>query len=93
MKGWGDGSTAGRIRLDRGSGGVAMKWMIGLSLLALSVAAGAPGRAEEPAELKVGDKAPNFKLMGTDGKEYSLDQFKGKSAVVIAWYPRALTGG
>ena len=52
-------------------------------------------RAEDapPPAPKVGDKAPDFKLKGSDGKEYTLKQFKGKSAVVIAWYPKAFTGG
>jgi thioredoxin-dependent peroxiredoxin len=45
------------------------------------------------AELKVGDKAPDFSLRGSDGKTYTLDQFKGKSAVVIAWFPKAMTTG
>jgi peroxiredoxin Q/BCP len=45
------------------------------------------------AELKVGDTAPPFSLQGSDGKTYTLDQFKGKSAVVIAWFPKAFTGG
>src|SRR5215469_6419414 len=45
------------------------------------------------AELKVGDKAPAFSMPGSDGKTYSLDQFKGKKAVVIAWFPKAFTGG
>ncbi len=45
------------------------------------------------AELKVGDPAPPFSLPGSDGKTYSLDQFKGKSAVVVAWFPKAFTGG
>ena len=45
------------------------------------------------AEPKVGDKAPDFKLQGSDGKTYTLDQFKGKSAVVLAWFPKAFTGG
>lgn len=50
--------------------------------------------AEEKApELKVGDKAPEFRLTGTDGKEYSLEQFRGKSAVVLVWYPKAMTPG
>jgi len=44
-------------------------------------------------ELKVGDKAPAFSLKGTDGKTYSLDQFKGKKGVVIAWFPKADTRG
>ena len=45
------------------------------------------------AELKVGDKAPAFSMKGTDGKTYTLDQFKGKQAVVVAWFPKAFTGG
>ena len=47
-------------------------------------------RAEE---LKVGDPAPEFELKGSDGKMHSLKEFKGKQAVVIAWFPRAFTGG
>jgi peroxiredoxin Q/BCP len=43
-------------------------------------------------ELKVGDKAPEFTLPGTDGKTYSLSQLKGKT-VVLAWFPKAFTGG
>jgi peroxiredoxin Q/BCP len=43
--------------------------------------------------LKVGDKAPDFSLKGTDGKTYKLSDFKGKQPVVVAWYPKALTGG
>ena len=45
------------------------------------------------AELKVGDDAPAFELKGSDGKTYKLADFKGKSAVVLAWYPKAFTGG
>jgi peroxiredoxin Q/BCP len=45
------------------------------------------------AELKTGDEAPAFSLPGSDGKTYSLDDFKGKKAVVIAWFPKAFTGG
>src|SRR5262249_49743806 len=45
------------------------------------------------AELKVGDKAPDFTLQGSDGKTYSLEQFRGKSGVVIAWFPKAMTKG
>lgn len=45
------------------------------------------------AELKSGDEAPAFSLQGSDGKTYALDDFKGKKAVVIAWFPKAFTGG
>lgn len=44
-------------------------------------------------ELKVGDAAPDFALPGSDGKTYSLADFKGKRAVVLAWFPKAFTGG
>ena len=60
--------------------------IVGLSVLCVVTVAAA-------AELKVGDPAPPFSLKGSDGKTYSLDQFKGKSAVVIAWFPKAFTGG
>jgi peroxiredoxin Q/BCP len=42
---------------------------------------------------EVGDKAPDFKLQASDGKEYSLADFAGKKAVVIAWFPKAFTRG
>jgi thioredoxin-dependent peroxiredoxin len=44
-------------------------------------------------ELKVGDKAPAFSLEASDGKTYTLEQYKGKSPVVIAWFPKAFTKG
>ena len=54
----------------------------------------AAGGAQTPApELKVGDMAPDFSLQGTDGKTYRLSDFKGKQAVVLAWFPKAFTGG
>jgi thioredoxin-dependent peroxiredoxin len=43
-------------------------------------------------ELKVGDKAPDFSLIGTDGKTYTLADLKGKT-IVLAWFPKAFTGG
>src|SRR5438128_12625429 len=47
----------------------------------------------QTADLKVGDQAPNFKLQATDGKTYQLSDFKGKQAVVVAWFPAAFTRG
>ena len=41
---------------------------------------------------QVGDKAPDFSLPGSDGKPWSLAQLKGKT-VVLAWFPKAFTGG
>ncbi len=42
---------------------------------------------------EVGDKAPKFSMKGSDGKIYSSADYKGKQAMVIAWYPKAFTGG
>jgi thioredoxin-dependent peroxiredoxin len=47
----------------------------------------------QAADLKPGDAAPAFEMKGSDGKTYKLSDFKGKQAVVIAWYPKAFTGG
>jgi peroxiredoxin Q/BCP len=49
--------------------------------------------AQAPAELKVGDMAPDFTLPGTDGKTHKLSDYRGKQAVVVAWFPRAFTTG
>jgi peroxiredoxin Q/BCP len=43
-------------------------------------------------DLKVGDQAPDFTLPGTDGKMYTMSQLKGHW-VVLAWFPKAFTGG
>lgn len=45
------------------------------------------------AALKVGDMAPEFTMKGSDGKTYSLSDFKGKQNVVVAWFPKAFTSG
>lgn len=45
------------------------------------------------AALQVGDPAPDFELAGSDGNTYTLSQFKGVKPVVIAFFPKAFTGG
>ncbi len=45
------------------------------------------------AELKAGDAAPEFSLVGSDGKTHRLSDYKGKRVVVLAWFPKAFTGG
>lgn len=45
------------------------------------------------ADLKAGDAAPDFALPGSDGKTYKLSDYAGKQAVVVAWFPKAFTGG
>jgi len=77
--------------------------LAGLALTALA-AASAQGQTPQPpqpeqqpppqysAVLNVGDPAPDFKLPGSDGKTHSLSDYKGKT-VVLAWFPKAFTGG
>ena len=43
--------------------------------------------------LEKGDDCPDFSLKGSDGHTYSLSDLKGKAPFVIAWYPKAFTGG
>ena len=61
--------------------------------VALALVAGITGYGQPAAELKVGDAAPAFNLPGWDGKSHRLADHKGKSAVVLAWFPKAFTGG
>ena len=40
-----------------------------------------------------GESAPEYSFQGSDGKSYSSKDMVGKQAVIIAWFPRAFTGG
>jgi len=51
-------------------------------------------QAPPKTTLKVGDMAPDFTLPSTPaGKPVKLSDFRGKSAVVLAFFPAAFTGG
>jgi len=58
------------------------------ALLSLTLAA-----ASSALALNVGDPAPDFRLEASDGNSYQLSDYRGKQAVVIAWFPRAFTSG
>ena len=47
---------------------------------------------ESPVELHPGDRAPDFSLPGSDGQTYRLKDLAGRP-VVVAWFPKAFTGG
>lgn len=68
--------------------------MRALMTMGLMVAWAVSAMAQAPAaELKVGDMAPDFSLQASDGKTYKLADFRGKRAVVVAWFPKAFTQG
>jgi hypothetical protein len=64
--------------------------------LATAIALSSAGSAMAQTMPKVGDMAPDFKLSYFDGKdlkEVSLDQYRGKKNVVVAFFVFAFTGG
>jgi thioredoxin-dependent peroxiredoxin len=71
-----------------------MKWVLvaAVVLVAGLVVLAAVSRLTA-AELKPGDPAPDFELPASDGKTYKLSDFRGKQAVVVAWFPKAFTPG
>ena len=69
-----------------------------ISTTAMAVAAGLFNIARHRANdnrvvLAPGDEAPDFELTASDARTYRLSSFRGHSAVVIAWFPKAFTGG
>jgi len=59
---------------------------------AVSMATGGVDRGN--VELKRGDPAPDFTLPGSDGRTYHLkDLVERGETIVIAWFPKAFTGG
>jgi peroxiredoxin Q/BCP len=53
-----------------------------------------PQTAPPKTSLKPGDMAPDFTLPSTpSGSPVKLSDFRGKKAVVLAFFPAAFTGG
>jgi thioredoxin-dependent peroxiredoxin len=46
-----------------------------------------------PVALAPGDVAPDFELVGSDGRMHRLADSRGRDAVVLAWFPKAFTLG
>lgn len=60
-------------------------------LIALSISISLPGLVIAAPE--IGDPAPDFSMQGSDGNTYSLEQLMGNRGIVIAFFPKAFTGG
>jgi peroxiredoxin len=56
-------------------------------------AAGTAFVARAATTLKVGDMAPDISLPSTAGKTEKLSAYRGKQNVVLAFFPKAFTGG
>jgi peroxiredoxin Q/BCP len=67
--------------------------MVSVKCLLLSATLLCTGLTANAESLKVGDMAPAFTLEASDGNTYELAFFRGKRAVVIAWFPKAYTRG
>ena len=64
-----------------------------LATLCLIMVVGALGVSTVQAQgLNPGDQAPSFTLPGSDGKTHGLADYEGKT-VIVAWFPKAFTGG
>jgi peroxiredoxin len=59
----------------------------------LAVGLNAQGQQPPKTHLKEGDTAPDFTLNATTGGKVKLSDFRGKSNVVLAFFPAAFTGG
>jgi peroxiredoxin Q/BCP len=59
---------------------------------ALATIVALAGFGASAAELAVGDAAPGFDLQGSDGNRHRLADHRGRM-VVLAWFPKAFTGG
>jgi cytochrome oxidase Cu insertion factor (SCO1/SenC/PrrC family) len=78
---------------------VMLLWVLALAMPQLGSQVWAQGQKKEapppPPEpkFKVGDMAPNFKLLDQNRKEVELSSFRGKKSVALAFYVFAFTGG
>lgn len=68
---------------------MARLFLIGAAALAGSGILAGGARAQE---LGPGDPAPAFALPGSDGRTHRLADYRGRT-VVLAWFPKAFTGG
>jgi hypothetical protein len=52
-------------------------------------AEGGRDRTAAASGLKIGDEAPLFSLVGSDGRTYNLADYRGRQAIVLAWFAKA----
>ena len=70
--------------------------MLRAAILLVTIAAASlapPAATLRQAQLKVGDQAPPFTRVGSDGRTYILADVRGTQVVVLAWFAKAFTSG
>ena len=80
----------------RGTSTMLGVWLLTAAMVCPQIHAQGNNPEPAPMKLKVGDVAPDFKLQyfdGSDEKDVTLSQYRGKSNVVLAFYIFAFTGG
>ena len=70
-----------------------MKLQFAMAGLILSANLFAQNIQPPHTHLKEGDMAPDFTLTATTGGKVTLSDYRGKSNVVLAFFPAAFTGG
>ena len=70
-----------------------LRWPV-IMLVVFCLAAVLPATGQEPVRpgehgLKVGEKAPEFRLKGADGKEYALADLRAAGKVALVFYRSA----
>ena len=66
-----------------------MRWLFVLAVVFVFVAGSGDAQAQG---LAPGTPAPPFELPGSDGNTHRLADYAGRT-VVLAWFPKAFTGG
>ena len=72
-----------------------MKKLLGVAVAGVGILCAAAGThgADSAKTPDAGDAAPPFTLPGSDGAKHDLAKLAEERAVVVAWYPKAFTGG
>jgi hypothetical protein len=84
----------GYLMLKKISGLVVLTLLVAMTAFAQPPQPQPGGMAPPKTHLKIGDKAPDFMLTATDDSKVKLSSFqKQKKTVVLAFYPKAFTGG
>jgi peroxiredoxin Q/BCP len=67
--------------------------IVGIGVLLVAGTRSARAAGVEATPLQPGQKAPDVQLPGSDGKGHWLRSHQGKKTVVLAFFPKANTGG